>query len=535
MLSGKYRTARSRRRRASRCSTISACASASRWCTRRSTRTRRSPKRRGLTLVAAGAGLRQEPLVSSARRSSARRRMAQLDEDIAAAQFELDAQTLAEIARFRCAIRTRRVESRFDRRHSLHPMGSMNSDPGIHTIPSRRRRMVSPPFRGGHGGAGARLAADPGGAPRADRRADRLGQDARRVPRRDRRPRARRASTAPLPDETLVVYVSPLKALSNDIQKQPRGAARRHSRASSRRSGLPDVDIRTLVRTGDTPQAERASMRRRPPHIVVTTPESLYVLLGSESGRRMLATTRTVIVDEIHALAGEQARQPSRAVARAARGADRASRRCASACPRRRSRSRRSRGSWSAPRPAPARRDDCAIVDTGHVRARDLAIEVPASPLEAVMSHEVWEQVYARLADARARASHHARVRQHAAHGRARRAPSVRAARRRARDVASRQHGEGAAARGRAAAEERRAEGAGRDGLARARHRHRRRRPRVPARLAALDRDVPAARGPREPPGRRRAQGAALSAVARRAGRVRGAARRGRGAASSTA
>src|SRR4029079_8817955 len=63
------------------------------------------------------------------------------------------------------------------------------------------------------------------------------------------------------------------------------------------------VDIRTLVRTGDTPQAERASMRKRPPHIVVTTPESLYVLLGSESGRAMLGTTRTIIVDEIHALA----------------------------------------------------------------------------------------------------------------------------------------------------------------------------------------------------------------------------------------
>ena len=66
---------------------------------------------------------------------------------------------------------------------------------------------------------------------------------------------------------------------------------------------MPDVEIRTLVRTGDTPQAERAGMRKRPPHIVVTTPESLYVLLGSESGRKMLATTRTVIVDEIHALA----------------------------------------------------------------------------------------------------------------------------------------------------------------------------------------------------------------------------------------
>src|SRR5512145_694412 len=108
-----------------------------------------------------------------------------------------------------------------------------------------------------------------------------------------------------LADQTQVVYVSPLKALSNDIQRNleaPLAGIREELAAF----GLPAVEIRTLVRTGDTPQAERASMRRRPPHIVVTTPESLYILLGSESGRRMLATTRTVIVDEIHAMAGNK-------------------------------------------------------------------------------------------------------------------------------------------------------------------------------------------------------------------------------------
>jgi ATP-dependent Lhr-like helicase len=105
-----------------------------------------------------------------------------------------------------------------------------------------------------------------------------------------------------LRDETQVVYISPLKALSNDIQRNleaPLAGIRDVLRAQ----GLPDVEIRTWVRTGDTPAGERERMRRRPPHIVVTTPESLYILLGSESGRRMLATTRTVIVDEIHALA----------------------------------------------------------------------------------------------------------------------------------------------------------------------------------------------------------------------------------------
>jgi ATP-dependent helicase YprA (DUF1998 family) len=108
-----------------------------------------------------------------------------------------------------------------------------------------------------------------------------------------------------LPDETQVVYVSPLKALSNDIQKNLK-APLEGIRVALRVQGLPDVHIRTWVRTGDTPPGERDRMRRRPPHIIVTTPESLYILLGSQSGRAMLATTRTVIVDEIHALAGNK-------------------------------------------------------------------------------------------------------------------------------------------------------------------------------------------------------------------------------------
>src|SRR5918996_28234 len=105
-----------------------------------------------------------------------------------------------------------------------------------------------------------------------------------------------------LENETQVVYVSPLKALSNDIQRNLE-APLAGIREALLAQGLPDVEIRTWVRTGDTPPPERERMRRRPPHILVTTPESLYILLGSESGRGMLATTRTVIVDEIHALA----------------------------------------------------------------------------------------------------------------------------------------------------------------------------------------------------------------------------------------
>src|ERR1700722_4110743 len=105
-----------------------------------------------------------------------------------------------------------------------------------------------------------------------------------------------------LEDATQVVYVSPLKALSNDIQKNLQAPLAGIAGELVAR-GLPAVDIRTWVRTGDTPSGERQKMAKKPPHIVVTTPESLYLLLGSESGRRMLGTTRTVIVDEIHALA----------------------------------------------------------------------------------------------------------------------------------------------------------------------------------------------------------------------------------------
>src|SRR5215471_12276663 len=108
-----------------------------------------------------------------------------------------------------------------------------------------------------------------------------------------------------LPDETEVVYVSPLKALSNDIQKnlqKPLEGIQHELQAL----GLPEVNIRTLVRTGDTSASERTAMTKRPPHIVVTTPESLYILLTSEGGRRMLKTTRTVIIDEIHAMVGDK-------------------------------------------------------------------------------------------------------------------------------------------------------------------------------------------------------------------------------------
>ncbi len=196
-----------------------------------------------------------------------------------------------------------------------------------------------------------------------------------------------------LRDETQIVYVSPLKALSNDIRKNleiPVAGIREMLRAQ----GLPDVEIRTWVRTGDTPPGERERMRRRPPHIVVTTPESLYILLGSDSGRAMLATTRTVIVDEIHALA------PTKRGVHLALSLERLD----ALCGRRLLRiglsatqkpiEKVARFLIGADRPSAA----CRIIDTGHRRARDLALELPPAPLDAVMSGEVWEQVYDRLA-----------------------------------------------------------------------------------------------------------------------------------------
>ncbi|MCC7412575.1 MAG: DEAD/DEAH box helicase [Gammaproteobacteria bacterium] len=197
-----------------------------------------------------------------------------------------------------------------------------------------------------------------------------------------------------LEDAIQVVYVSPLKALSNDVQKNLEAPLAGIAAQVIAGGGL-GLSLRTFVRTGDTPAQARAAMRRLPPHILVTTPESLYILMTTASGRAALAGTRTVIVDEIHALAGSKrgahlaltlarldaltvrpavrvglsaTQNPIEVLASFLTGCDAA----------------------GAPRP-------CRIVDAGHVRRRDVAIELPDSPLEAVMSHEVWGEVYDRL------------------------------------------------------------------------------------------------------------------------------------------
>jgi len=202
----------------------------------------------------------------------------------------------------------------------------------------------------------------------------------------------RKAAAGDLQDRTEVIYVSPLKALGNDIQKNlelPLGEIL----ASAGQLGMLMPEIRTAVRTGDTLMSERRAMLKRPPHILVTTPESLYILLTADKSRAILRDVTTVIVDEIHAVADDKrgahlalslerlqalahqtpvriglsaTQKPIEEVAQFLVGAH---------------------------RPAPA------IVDVGHKREMDLAVEIPGSPLGPISSNEQWDEIYQRLAE----------------------------------------------------------------------------------------------------------------------------------------
>jgi ATP-dependent Lhr-like helicase len=196
---------------------------------------------------------------------------------------------------------------------------------------------------------------------------------------------------SPLPDEVRVVYVSPLKALSADIHKnlaEPREAIERLAAAR----GFEAPRITAAVRTGDTTASERAAMIRTPPHILVTTPESLYLLLTAERSRHMLRTVRTVIVDEIHAVIGT--RRGAHLALTLERLQQVAEHRLL----------RIGLSATQKPIDAVGRYlvgtcgDSCTIVDSGHRRDMDLAVEIPRSPLDAVMAHEVWEEYYDSLA-----------------------------------------------------------------------------------------------------------------------------------------
>lgn len=188
-----------------------------------------------------------------------------------------------------------------------------------------------------------------------------------------------------LTDETTILYVSPLRALSNDVQKNLSGPLQDLARLD------PEFpEIRVLVRTGDTPASQRASMLKTPPHILVTTPESLYILLTTRGGRQMLQTVRTVIVDEIHAMVRDK-RGSHLALTlerlEALTG----------------SLQRIGLSATQKPLEEVGRflvgvKRDCHLVDVGHRRAMDLAIEIPDSPLSTVCSHELWDEIYRKIA-----------------------------------------------------------------------------------------------------------------------------------------
>ena len=208
----------------------------------------------------------------------------------------------------------------------------------------------------------------------------------------------RRSEEGELSPGTSIVYVSPLKALSNDIQRNLE-APLAEIREVAAELGYDLPDIRIGLRTGDTTASERAAIVRKPPHILVTTPESLYLMVTAERSRATLRGVQTVIVDEIHALARD--RRGSHLALTLARLDHIAESRPARI------------GLSATQRPieqiaaflvgADRTNDDgspqCAIIDLGHQRDLELAVEVPPSDLEAVMPGEQWGDVYDRLAE----------------------------------------------------------------------------------------------------------------------------------------
>src|ERR1043166_2617415 len=228
-----------------------------------------------------------------------------------------------------------------------------------------------------------------------------------------------------LTDETQVIYVSPLKALSNDI-KINLEAPLRGIQENLEAAGIKGVGIRTLVRTGDTPAKDRAAMTKKPPHIIVTTPESLYILLTSDGGRKMLSTVRTLIVDEIHAMVDDKrgshlslsierlealvAAHHESQIPDAKVQVDAKVQIPDAKVQIKERLVRIGLSATQKPIAEVARflvgtahidadgKPDCVVIDSGHKRKLDLALEIPDSPLESLMSNEVWEEIYDRLA-----------------------------------------------------------------------------------------------------------------------------------------
>jgi ATP-dependent Lhr-like helicase len=192
------------------------------------------------------------------------------------------------------------------------------------------------------------------------------------------------AQGANLRNRCEVVYISPLKALGNDIRKNLQLPLE-----GIRKGNFMIPEIRVAVRTGDTTQSERASMLRNPPHILVTTPESFYLLLTSNKGREMLSSIKTVIVDEIHALcANKRGTHLSLSLERLAALGGEFQRIGLSAT---------QKPLNDVARFLVGNERECEIIDTGHLRKLDLEISLPPSSLQTVCSHEVWNEIYEQI------------------------------------------------------------------------------------------------------------------------------------------
>ena len=201
-----------------------------------------------------------------------------------------------------------------------------------------------------------------------------------------------------LPDTTQVVYVSPLKALSNDIQKNLVAPLEELS-VLAQEIGTPLPEIRTAVRTGDTKASERQKMARRPPHILITTPESLYILLTSQSGRKGLRGVKTLILDEIHAVADDKrGSHLSLSVERLCALAEGPVTRIGLSATQRpiEEMARLLVGSQSIGTDGTP---DCLIVDAGHARSIDLNVQLPPQrELGPIATHEQWAETLDDLA-----------------------------------------------------------------------------------------------------------------------------------------
>ena len=198
----------------------------------------------------------------------------------------------------------------------------------------------------------------------------------------------RRARQGPLEDRTEILYVSPLKALSNDIRKNLETPLAEIA-ALAESNGIPLAPIRTALRTGDTPQAERNQMGRRPPHILVTTPESLFILLTAERSREALRSVRTVIVDEIHAVADDKrGSHLALSLARLEHAAGAPLQRI---------------GLSATVKPleevARFLSPSAEVLTFGHRRELNLAVEVPKDELGAVATNEMWGEIYDRVSE----------------------------------------------------------------------------------------------------------------------------------------